>query len=392
MWNKRHGCLLFLNSFSSGLTVPLLSLLLLAMGCTLSTLPLVVGLYSAVVIAFEVPSGIYADRRGRKHSFLLSLVLSLPALALFVLGRGMAAAVCAMVFMGLSRAFSSGSLDALTVDDFLQRDGGDALPRCIARMSILGCLGLAAGSLAGGGLYGLWGLGAAIGAKGFVTALMLVLAAGLTEPPRTGQSDPTVGDWRALWHDARAVRPLVAIGLLTGALLFSVELFWQPRFTQLLDGAGAGWLLGVLGASSYFAAAAGTALGQRLTAKPRLGLLLLSVAAGGGALALLSRADAVVWFLLGYALYYLTVGWADLLSSTLMNQAVPSDRRATLLSLSSFCLQLGGVGTSLLLSAGMTRGTIPQVWLAVGLLAAAIAAVAALVLRRKRSLAGAPPA
>ena len=62
MFDKRHGLLLFLNSFSIGMLSPLLTLLLLDKGIGLAAVPLAVGLYSAVAVIFEVPSGMAADR------------------------------------------------------------------------------------------------------------------------------------------------------------------------------------------------------------------------------------------------------------------------------------------------------------------------------------------
>ena len=67
MWDKRHGVLLFLNSFVTGLLSPLLTLLLLGSGIGMAAVPLTVGLYSATTVVFEIPSGMAADRWGRKN-------------------------------------------------------------------------------------------------------------------------------------------------------------------------------------------------------------------------------------------------------------------------------------------------------------------------------------
>ena len=56
----------------------------------LAAVPLAVGLYSAVAVIFEVPSGMAADRWGRKNCFLVSQALLLPGLGLLALGQGMA--------------------------------------------------------------------------------------------------------------------------------------------------------------------------------------------------------------------------------------------------------------------------------------------------------------
>lgn len=67
MLDKKHGALIFLNSAATGLLSPLLTLLLLDKGLSLAAVPLAVGLHSAVAVIFEVPSGMAADRWGRKN-------------------------------------------------------------------------------------------------------------------------------------------------------------------------------------------------------------------------------------------------------------------------------------------------------------------------------------
>lgn len=369
MFDKRHGLLLFLNSLASGLLSPLLTLLLLDKGLSLAAAPLAVGLYSATAVAFELPSGMAADRWGRKNCFLLSLALLLPGLGLFILGQGTAAVLAAMAFQGLSRAFSSGSLDALVVEEFLLKNGQDALPRCTARISALSSIGLAVGCLAGGGAYALTGqLWAPLALKGLLVLVSLALGAGLVEHPvpREERQPNPVAQLAATLRGAGPVRALVLYSAALAPALFSVEVFYQPRFEQLLNSSAAGWALGALGAGAFYAAAAGSVLGPRLTRRPTLAKLLAVTALVGTGVMALGAAGAPALFVAAYFLFYVIVGWGDYLTSSLMNEAAPPSQRATLLSASSLTLQLGGLAASPLLSAGAAVGTIPQVWLAAG--------------------------
>lgn len=369
MFDKRHGLLLFLNSLASGLLSPLLTLLLLDKGLSLAAAPLAVGLYSATAVAFELPSGMAADRWGRKNCFLISLALLLPGLGLFILGQGTAAVLAAMAFQGLSRAFSSGSLDALVVEEFLHKNGPEALPRCTARISALSSIGLAVGCLAGGGAYALTvQLWAPLALKGLLVLVSLALGAGLVEHPvsREERQPNPVAQLAATLRGAVPVRALVLYSAALAPALFSVEVFYQPRFEQLLNSSAAGWALGALGAGAFYAAAAGSVLGPRLTRRPTLEKLLAVTALVGAGVMALGAAGAPALFVAAYFLFYVIVGWGDYLTSSLMNEAAPPSQRATLLSASSLTLQLGGLAASPLLSAGAAVGTIPQVWLAAG--------------------------
>ncbi len=60
-----------------------------------------------------------------------------------------------MVLNGISRAFSSGSLDALIVDQALAERGEECLPDVTSHLSIMEQTGLALGCILGGFLSGL---------------------------------------------------------------------------------------------------------------------------------------------------------------------------------------------------------------------------------------------
>ena len=64
-----HAAVFLLLNMSVGLETPVLSLMLLARGATLETLPLVMGVTLVVTAVCEVPSGIAADSWGRRRLF-----------------------------------------------------------------------------------------------------------------------------------------------------------------------------------------------------------------------------------------------------------------------------------------------------------------------------------
>ena len=70
-----HALVFLLIHLGTGLAAPVLSLMLLARGATLATLPFVVGVTTVVTCLCEVPSGIAADVLGRRRVFALSMAL-----------------------------------------------------------------------------------------------------------------------------------------------------------------------------------------------------------------------------------------------------------------------------------------------------------------------------
>ena len=61
-----HALVLLAMYIAGGLSVPVLSLMLIARGATVETLPISIGITLAVTCAFEVPSGVISDVLGRR--------------------------------------------------------------------------------------------------------------------------------------------------------------------------------------------------------------------------------------------------------------------------------------------------------------------------------------
>jgi len=147
---KIEATILFLNFFSTGLIVPVLSLMLLNKGCSMSQLALAVGAYSLTAVILELPTGIFSDRYGRKISFLLSLMFGCASVTLLLLFRGFVTPLLAMALSGAARALGSGSMDALLIDRSLVENGPEKLATITTQLSLLETVGIAAGSIIGG--------------------------------------------------------------------------------------------------------------------------------------------------------------------------------------------------------------------------------------------------
>ncbi|MEG1777596.1 MAG: MFS transporter, partial [Angelakisella sp.] len=64
----KQRLIIFIYHFGSGIMQPVMALMLIAHGCTLQTLPLALAAYGIVALCLELPSGVYADRNGRKRT------------------------------------------------------------------------------------------------------------------------------------------------------------------------------------------------------------------------------------------------------------------------------------------------------------------------------------
>lgn len=386
---KSLQAMVLLKNLTTGILAPVLTLAMLAHGATLRELPLLIGVYSFTVIAAEFPSGVFADARGRKTAFAVSLLCSLAGYVTLWLAHSAALLAAAMVLHGLGRAFSSGSIDAQAIDEAA---GPAALAGITSRLAILESVGLSLGALAGGFLGGVGtGYTGNLGVNLLLTLALLaltLLTCGEARPARLAAASDAASDaparqgLRALVRDSLrfAARPglvriLFLYAALTGFAMLGVETYWQPTLASFAPPA---WLLGVVSFAGFGSVMLGSRLAAGLLGRaPQAGLaaLLGFKALLGTSLLMLMAAQGAGLFSGAYMLSYLLLGGASVVESTLLNGQAPSGQRASILSLFSFTLQVGGLAASLagyILSAG---GGYRGLWLLSGLLLIGAAAL-----------------
>ncbi|NLI54775.1 MAG: MFS transporter [Clostridiales bacterium] len=346
----------FLKFFATGTIIPVLSLMLLARGATIETISLIIGLYSVTVIAAEFPSGVFADLYGRKKAYLLSCFLYLLSYSVFLFSRSVAVLLLGMVANGLSRAFSSGSIEALMIDQAAERQY--PLERVTARLSILESAGLASGALAGGllaetGTRFSGNLGVNIGIS---AVLILLTLAFVHEAPREKTRhaslshrqlfDAQVKESLSFAKRRGTVRILLVFCLLMGFALSAVEIYWQPALASYQS---VYWVFGAVSFAGFAFVIVGSWAAEKLLRRHRtagVGLLLLLKAPLGIGLILFSFAGSAYSIIGLYLVLYLLIGGSGVVENTLLNRLAPASHRASILSLFSLVLQLGGVVAS----------------------------------------------
>lgn len=147
---RSHFLLFFLKVFATGLLSPVLALIFLAHGADMQTLSLCIGVYSVLVVLFEVPSGIFADSFGRKRIFLFSVLFTAAAYLFFLKSSSLPLLLFGCALYGIGTAFASGSVEALEIEAALHENGAAALPRVNSCLALSESAGLSAGPVAGG--------------------------------------------------------------------------------------------------------------------------------------------------------------------------------------------------------------------------------------------------
>lgn len=377
-----HAAVFLLLNISVGLETPVLSLMLLARGATLETLPLVVGITLVVTAACEVPSGIAADAWGRRRLFCLAMVLQIAAHLVLLLPASIAVVAVSSAVRGLALAARTGTLEAIEIDRVVGRHD-DAADRCAAldalngRLALLESVGCGIGALAGGLL-------ATLDARYVLLIWCIVLAsvcalagALLLYPPeerRRAALDQSIAQVLDGMRQALAVpgdvRLVLVLSASAGVIMLAVETYWQLSFQQLA-GVGSEWMLGPVNCMGMVAAAAGSTVAMRAGAAfsralgrgGRYRLYLLLHAAAALCLLVLGTAPGIGIFIVGYALYYVCIAARSVIEQTVLHNAVPSRERASMASIQSLALRGGGAlasaaGTGVVAAFGIS-GTWP---------------------------------
>ena len=389
----RHFILLrALRWLPLGLVLPFLTITPVDRGLSLAQVGAAFAVHGAVALLLEVPSGVLADTLGRRRVLLAGAALTAVSLAGFAFADALVAFMASLAALAAGRALISGALEAWYVDSLRALDPAAPLAAGLSRGTAAEGVALALGSLVGGGIvtvsdYTYAGLAAS--AAGIVYLVAVAWIVQETHPP-SHEHDAGArmrARVRSVLRTARAeaaasvtVRMVLVAAVGFGMSLASVELLWQPRLGELLASDGShGVTFGALAAGSMLVVAIGAAaVGPRMRRRASLSTVylgsLLLIAAG---IAALGAPDGAALFAVVYLLVYLGAGAAEPLHSELLNEAVGSEARATMISADALAAQAGALvanlGSGLLASAASPT----TAWaVAAGVLALTVAYVA----------------
>lgn len=336
------------------------TLFLLAAGLDLMGVFIANAAFALGSVAFEIPTGVLADTRGRRLSFLWSVAIlfamTLAYMAVPKLGGGLGAFCVVSVLMGLGFTFYSGAVEAWLVDALESSGFTGQLDRVFARGSMITGLAMLAGTVSGG-LLGDVDLAlpyvvrtvllAAVFAVAFYTMhdwgftpRALTVADVPAEMRRVARASLTYG-WQR-----RSIRLLMFCSFLQfGFLTWSFHA-WQPYFLELL-GRDAVWVAGAIAALMSISTILGNALvdwfsrfcGKRTT-------LLLWAAAIQTAAAVGVGLAGSFWLAVPLFLVVTgTMGVTGPVKRAYMHTVIPSDQRASVISFDSMLGNTGaGVG------------------------------------------------
>ena len=364
------------------LTGALWILYLLHVGWSLWQVGLAEAAFHAVSFAAGIPTGVFADRVGRRRSLLLGLAIGVlsPPLEYLLAPHSVALGALAIGFGALSFSFIGGADQALLHDlSRLLPEGRQAFPRLYGRMDAVSLLSGALAAPLGGWLALSLGWRYPFFGQSLLTLLAILPVLFLPGGSPAGTSSPSgSGAWtpppnlRTAWATLRTtpgLGSLVLFGALLGIVATSNHLYGQSTLTAKGETVLAA--TAVIGLSSLLAALASSLahhLRARGTASPMrrgalaLGLLIAAIgpARGQGASLVYAAADTVE-------------GGVDVLFATELNHLAPEAVRATIASIPDALFSLGMILLFPCEGWAMGRFGLDPVYLALGLVLIAAA-------------------
>lgn len=376
-----------LHWFSVGVLAPILALVQLAKGLDLFQIGLNVALYSGSVVILELPTGGLADAIGRKRVYLYSLLAKFVSIGVLLFAGSAPTFMAGFVGLGISRALSSGSMDAWFVDEY-NRVGSDGnLQRALAVVGIYIPLSLGLGSAVGGLLPDT--LGIAVSSVNsfdiyssnlliillFVVIQFLFTAIVVKEhrvrrerygPAMLYKQLPNILSTSIRYGLKNKVVLMLLIPTAgIGVALAGLENFWQPRVRELVGPSSKTWIFGVLSAAYFLSASVGSVFITpicRVFRNNYAVILFATKVAMGFIWLLVASQSSIAGFSVFYVALFLFNGFSNSPHAAILNAQIPESKRSTLLSFESLVLQIGVIVGSLVLGYISKVISIPAAW------------------------------
>jgi MFS family permease len=314
--------------------------------------------FTAGMVLFEIPTGIVADRWGRRVSFLCGTLTLAATTGLYVLLWQLRSPfvwwAIVSALLGLGFTFFSGATEAWLVDALTATRFDGQLEGVFARGQIIGGAMMLGGSVAGGYLAQLTNLGvpyvvrAGILIGVFVLALFAMHDIGFT----AHRGDHPLTEMRKIVDNSvehglkvPAVRATMLAGLFSGGVGIYVFYALQPYLLDLWGDQRAYGIAGLVAAISAGAQIVGGLLTERIRAafQRRTSALLILQSMSVLMLVVMGLVGNFWLVVVAITISGLAESAGQPIRQAYLNGMIPSQQRATILSFDSLIDNAGGI-------------------------------------------------
>ncbi len=314
--------------------------------------------YTVGQVIFEVPTGVVADTRGRRFSFLLGagtlLLASLLYLLMWQIHAPLLGWAIASILLGLGFTFFSGATEAWLVDALASTGFTGSLETIFGRAQTVGGAAMLVGSVAGGVIAQLSNLGVPYLVRAAMLGVTLVVALRFMhdlgfKPAKDASAGAAVRNVLKGAVDGGLRNPPVRWLMLAAPFTFGVGIYafyaLQPYLLELYGDETAYGIAGLAAALIAGAQIAGGLLVSRVRRlfSRRTQALILGAILNVILLILIGLTGSFIVALVLLAAWALIFAFEGPLRQAFINGVIPSEQRATVLSFDALMGSAGGV-------------------------------------------------
>jgi|GEM_PF-2019434 len=366
---KKYQILQFLRQISVALVAPTFVVYLMGKGLSIGDVSLVALSFFVVLLVVEVPTGIFADRYGRKKSMLVSAAIAIIGPLIYVWAQGLWPCILAEAVYAVSSGFCNGALDSWIKHE-LQILGKDITHLAVAnaRGSQAAQIAFALGALVGGFLASAnmdypWIAGAA-----FDLVLVAAVARLMRENYRPPETRPALLDGARIVAVSWPLKFACLVGFLQYLAITPANLYWQPFYAAAAPDP---MILGVMCFAFCVVNFAGAKISEKKLVARGLGSLGREAVASQFLTGVFLAAAAIFpWFfvsLLFYLAHEGTRGIFQVARQTYLQRAITVEsQRATVASIASLFDQAGSIVAYLAMAFWAGKLAIDASWIISG--------------------------
>jgi len=327
---KKYIIKIFLEYFGLGLTIGYSVIWPLSRGLDLTQVAILQSCIFITSLLFEVPTGIWADRYGKKNSITFGLLFNALGFLTITFAHTFIIFFVGSILIGISRAFSSGAEEAYTNEVFAE-DDERKYKKIFSNIAIVSEIGIFLGSISASLItirLGVQSVFLFASVSIFFSLIYLIIFLPSEKFTKNDSKSFIVNDPRRIKDEVFKYKKFLLVFISLSILLESARVVWQPHLIEVgWSQANLGFIFAGLRVFSIF----GSFMARKLSIKSLRSIYISGIFGGLFLVIFATGTKYLAFFAIGS--YLFMENYFQLHQSNyLLRIAIQKDTRSTFLS------------------------------------------------------------